>query len=178
MDKEENLSDFNASLAVIVPVYNIAAYIRQCLDSLLAQTYPHWVAYVIDDGSTDESSQIVDEYAIRDSRFRVFHKLNGGLSSARNFALEKIVSEPQDFFAVTFLDGDDWLSPDAYSDLMHKMVSEDIGILFFGFKRAFTDRLTEGKFNNIQGEVDRLAFTEAVFSYGDWYGKNGSWGVV
>lgn len=69
-DKEENLSDFNASLAVIVPVHNIAAYIRQCLDSLLAQTYPHWVAYVIDDGSTDESSQIVDEYAIRDSRFR------------------------------------------------------------------------------------------------------------
>lgn len=166
------------NIAIIVPVYNVYPYIRQCLDSLLAQTYSNWIAYVIDDGSTDGSSQIVDEYASKDSRFKVFHKPNGGVSSARNFALEKIASEPQDFFAVTFLDGDDWLTPEAYSDLMRKMLSEDIDILFFGYKRAFPNKSIEWAFNRFKGKVDRTIYIEAEFSYGDWFKKNGSWGVV
>lgn len=168
----------NGVIAVVVPVYNVAPYLKECLDSLLAQTYPHWKAFLVDDGSMDESGKIVDEYGTRDARFRVFHKLNGGISSARNFALEKIASDAQDFFAVTFLDGDDYLFEDAYSNLMHKMLSENADILFFGYKRSFPDRVTERDFNGIQGKVDRLTFFEAVFSYGDWRGKNGAWGVV
>ncbi len=166
------------TIAVVVPVYKVEPYIRQCLDSLIAQTYPYWVAYVVDDGSPDNCGRIIDEYAAKDSRFKVFHRSNDGLGSARNLALEKIASEPQDFFAVTFLDSDDWLASDAYSDLVHKMLSEDADILFFGFKWAFPDRLTEREFNDIQGRIDRLAFIEAIYSYGDWKRKNGSWGTV
>ncbi len=165
-------------IAVIVPVYNLESYISECLESLLKQTYPHWVAYVIDDGSTDESSQIVDECAAKDCRFKVFHKLNGGLSSARNLALEKIGLALQDYSVVAFLDGDDWLDTHAYSDLLPKMLSEKSDILFFGFKHAFPDRVSERKFVHLEGRVSRRDFVEAVFSYGDWSGKNGSWGVV
>ncbi|MBS7327740.1 MAG: glycosyltransferase [Oxalobacter sp.] len=165
-------------IAVVIPVHNIAPYVRHCLDSLLAQVYPHWVAYVVDDGSTDESGQILDEYAARDSRFRVFHKPNGGVGSARNFGLLKVEQDLQAFAAVTFLDGDDWLAPDAYSVLLPKMLSEKADILFSGFRSAFPGKLVERKFVHSEGFFSKLDFVEAVCSYEDWAGRNGSWGVV
>jgi glycosyltransferase involved in cell wall biosynthesis len=165
-------------IAVIIPVYNIAPYIGACLDSLLAQTYPHWVAYVIDDGSTDASAEIVDQYAAKDSRFKVFHKPNGGIGSARNWGLSKMKPDMQSFSAVTFLDGDDWLPPNIYSDLLPKMASAKADILFFGFKSDFPDKLVERKFVHQEGLIDRINFIEAVFSYENWAGRNGSWGVV
>lgn len=165
-------------IAVVIPVHNIAPYVRQCLDSLLAQVYPHWVAYVVDDGSTDGSGQILDGYAAKDPRFRVFHKPNGGVGSARNFGLRKVEQDLKAFAAVTFLDGDDWLAPDAYSVLLPKMLSEKADILFFGFKSAFPGKLVERKFVHAEGSFSQLAFVEAVCSYEDWAGRNGSWGVV
>ncbi len=76
------------TVSVIVPVYNTEKYLRRCLDSILAQTFTDWECLIIDDGSTDASPAICDEYAARDSRFRVFHKANGGVSSARNVGLD------------------------------------------------------------------------------------------
>ena len=74
--------------SIIIPVYNVAPYLRECLDSVLAQTYPNWECLCVNDGSTDGSSAILDEYAEKDSRFRVFHKTNGGVSAARNISLQ------------------------------------------------------------------------------------------
>lgn len=88
--------------SIIIPVYNVAPYLRECLDSVLAQTFADWEAICVDDGSTDESGAILDEYAARDSRFRVFHKENGGVSSARNLALDNVRGE-----WVWFVDADD-----------------------------------------------------------------------
>lgn len=88
--------------SIIVPVYNVAPYLRECLDSVLAQTCTDWECLCVNDGSTDESGAILDEYAQKDSRFRVFHKPNGGVSSARNLALNNAKGE-----WIGFLDGDD-----------------------------------------------------------------------
>lgn len=92
--------------SVIIPVYNVNSYLRECLDSLLAQSVVDWEAVCIDDGSTDGSGMILDEYADRDSRFLVVHKANGGVSSARNAAL-KVASGDW----ICFLDADDVWSP-------------------------------------------------------------------
>jgi glycosyltransferase EpsH len=91
------------AISVIVPVYNVAPYLSQCLDSVLAQTFENFELLLIDDGSTDASSAICDSYAARDDRVRVVHQPNGGLSAARNAGLRLALGE-----YITFLDGDDW----------------------------------------------------------------------
>ena len=74
----------NPLISVIVPVYNVENYMRQCIDSLLKQTLPNIEIILVDDGATDKSPEICDEYAKEHSNIRVIHKLNGGLGSARN----------------------------------------------------------------------------------------------
>ncbi len=91
--------------SIIIPVYNVAPYLRECLDSVLSQTFTDWEAICVDDGSTDASGAILDEYAAKDARFRVIHQSNAGVSAARNRALDMARSE-----WVLFLDGDDYLA--------------------------------------------------------------------
>ena len=74
-------------VSVIVPVYNAAGYLERCIESILRQTWQNFELILVDDGSTDESGQICDRYALKDNRVRVFHKENGGVSSARNYGL-------------------------------------------------------------------------------------------
>ena len=93
--------------SIIIPVYNVAPYLRECLDSVLAQTYPDWEAICVNDGSTDASGAILDEYAAKDSRFKVVHQPNAGVSVARSAALEMARGE-----WVTFIDSDDTVNPD------------------------------------------------------------------
>lgn len=94
-------------ISVIVPVYLVEKYLRRCVDSILAQTYTNLEVILVDDGSPDDSPAICDEYAERDKRIRVIHKPNGGLSSARNAALDSPPSGEYLFF----LDSDDFLHP-------------------------------------------------------------------
>lgn len=94
-------------ISVIVPVYNIEEYIERCVKSILNQTYTDFELLLVDDGSTDKSGAILDELAIADSRIKVFHKPNGGSSSARNFAIDNAIGE---YFA--FIDSDDYIEPD------------------------------------------------------------------
>ena len=91
-------------VSIVVPAYGVEAYLPQCLDSLLAQTWQHWEAIVVDDGSPDRSGEIAEAYASRDARFRVVHVANGGLGSARNVGVSHARGE---FLA--FLDSDDVL---------------------------------------------------------------------
>ena len=95
-------------ISVIVPVYNVEEYLPICLDSLQKQTYENLEIILVDDGSTDSSSEIVDECARIDKRVKVFHTKNGGLSAARNFGLKKATGE-----YVMFVDSDDFLKKDA-----------------------------------------------------------------
>lgn len=95
-------------VSIIVPVYKAEKYLTRCIDSILAQTFTDWELLLIDDGSPDRSGEICDEYAQKDSRIRVFHKKNGGVSSARNLGLDNVLGE-----YVTFVDSDDWLLDNA-----------------------------------------------------------------
>ena len=90
--------------SIIIPVYNVAPYLRECLDSVVAQTFADWEAICVDDGSTDGSGAILDGYAARDGRFRVIHQVNAGVSAARNAALDVAQGE-----WIGFVDADDVL---------------------------------------------------------------------
>ena len=94
----------NPKISVIIPVYNAESTLRRCVDSVLAQTFTDFECLLINDGSKDKSGEICDEYAIRDSRIKVFHKENGGVSSARNVGLDNATGE-----WIAFVDSDDWV---------------------------------------------------------------------
>ena len=100
-------SNYNPKLSVIVPVYKVEKYLVRCIDSILAQTFVDFELLLIDDGSPDKSGDICDEYACKDTRIRVFHKENGGVSSARNLGLENVRGN-----ILTFIDADDWIDVD------------------------------------------------------------------
>lgn len=106
MDREKLLS-------VIVPVYNVEAYLPRCVDSILQQSYDNLEVILVDDGSKDGSGRICDEYARRDSRVKVLHKENGGLSSARNAGLDAAAGA-----YLTFVDSDDWIEPESYGPMI------------------------------------------------------------
>lgn len=109
-------------LAIILPTYNVVSYLRECLDSLMCQTNPNFTVFAIDDGSNDGSSEILDEYAQKDSRIVVFHKKNGGVSSARNVALKMIESDGA-YDYVSFIDPDDYVSP-SYVEVLLRNLSQ------------------------------------------------------
>ena len=96
-------------VSVIVPVYNSKQYLSRCIDSILNQSVTGFELLLIDDGSTDDSGSMCDIYAEKDSRVRVFHKENGGVSSARNLGLDNAKGE-----WVTFVDSDDWIEEDYF----------------------------------------------------------------
>ena len=97
----------NPKISVIIPVYNAESTLRRCVDSVLAQTFTDFECLLINDGSKDKSGEICDEYARKDSRVKVFHKENGGVSSARNVGLDNARGE-----WVSFVDSDDWVEGD------------------------------------------------------------------
>lgn len=101
-------------ISVIVPIYNIENYVKRCIDSIIHQTYTNLEIILVDDGSTDSSGKICDEYAAQDSRIKVIHKLNGGLSDSRNVGIDDANGE-----MITFVDGDDFLSNTAI-DYMYR----------------------------------------------------------
>lgn len=104
-------------ITVIVPVYNVENYLRKCLDSIITQTYKNIEIIVVNDGSTDASGQICQEYAQKDNRIIYIEKENGGLSDARNVGLDKMTGS-----YVTFIDSDDWIEQDYIETLYKKIV--------------------------------------------------------
>lgn len=100
-------------VSVIVPVYNVAKYLPQCLDSLVAQTLQDMEFLLINDGSTDGSAEILRDYASKDARFRLIERTNGGYSAARNTGLKEVHGE-----YVGFVDADDWVEPDMFQHLL------------------------------------------------------------
>ena len=102
------------AISVIVPVYQAEKLLPQCVDSVLAQTFSDWELLLIDDGSRDGSPALCDGYAARDPRVRVFHKPNGGVSTARNLGLEHAAGQ-----CIAFLDADDAFEPAALETLWY-----------------------------------------------------------
>lgn len=113
-------------ISIVIPVYNVEKYLAECVDSVLAQTYTDWEAILVDDGATDSSGRMCDEYAKKDSRIRVIHRENGGLSAARNTGLNAARGE-----YVYFLDSDDYILPRTLEELQRTARREQADVVFF-----------------------------------------------
>lgn len=123
----------NVLLSIIIPVYNVEAYLDRCLESILFQSYRDIEVILIDDGSTDESSSLCDKWAQEDFRVIVIHKENGGVSSARNAGLEVAKGE-----FLTFVDPDDFIAPDTYaSNMAYLLEHHDVDILQYPYCNYF-----------------------------------------
>ena len=124
----------NELISIIVPIYNTEKYLHQCLDSILNQTYTNFEVLLVNDGSTDSSGIICQEYVGRDSRFRYFEKDNGGVASARNLGLERSGGA-----YITFIDSDDWIEPN-YLDVLYTALKEnDTDVAISTYKRFAQD---------------------------------------
>lgn len=127
-----------ALISIIVPVYNVEDYLERCIVSIQQQTYSELEIILVDDGSTDSSGKICDEYKNKDSRIRVFHKKNGGLSDARNLGIEVAKG---DFFA--FIDSDDWIDIDMLEVLYKAVQKYDADIAECSFRCIYKDHVEE-----------------------------------
>ncbi len=128
----------NPKISIIVPVYNLKDYVREALDSVCAQTIADWECICVDDGSTDGTGMILDEYACRDARFHVIHQSNQGVSVARNVAIQAAKGR-----WICFLDGDDVLLPNYLKEVLAVLESKDTSIEF-DFKNWLEQCLSDG----------------------------------
>ena len=156
-------------LDIIVPVYNTARYLDQCIQSIVSQTFTDWRLFLVDDGSTDKSPQICDEWAKRDPRITVIHKPNSGQGDSRNVALERSTAE-----FVGFVDSDDWIEPDMYATLIDSIRRNNADIALC---RHFSDTKKGSRANDAVGidtgstvviegdDVQRLIINDRIESY-------------
>ena len=121
-------------ISIIVPICNVENYLRQCLDSILNQTYQNFECLLINDGSPDNSAEICREYVEKDSRFRYFEKENGGVSSARNLGIERSKGQ-----YITFIDSDDWVDSDYLEVLYNALIDENADIAISTYKQFNMD---------------------------------------
>lgn len=140
-----------AKLTVVIPIYNTEQYLRECLDSAVNQTLTDIKILLIDDGSTDKSGAICDEYAEKDSRVRVIHKPNGGVCDARNVGMYAVDTE---YF--TFLESDDWLPNDACEKMLLKANDETVDFVLGAYYKV----ATSGTSIKRPLEVEEVSFTE------------------
>ena len=124
--------------SVVVPVYNVEQYLKECVDSILSQTFKDFELILVNDGSKDSSPAICDEYAKKDSRVKVIHKENGGQSTARNKGIEAATGE----FAV-FIDSDDLFCDDHFFEDVKNAIDENTDIVVFRYCKYYGDRTDE-----------------------------------
>ena len=133
----------NPKVSIIVPVYNAEQTLRRCVDSVLSQTYTDFELLLVDDGSRDSSAAICDGYAARDSRVRVIHKPNSGVSDTRNQGL----SQARGTY-LQFLDSDDWITPDATSAMVRAAEEHQCDLVISDFYRVVGERVSR------KGDID------------------------
>lgn len=141
------------TISVIVPVYNVAAYLPQCLDSILAQDYEQIEVILIDDGSKDASGAICDQYAAQDSRVRVIHQKNGGAAAAKNAGLRIASGE-----YLSFVDSDDYLEPNVYGYMLGVLKSENADAAQFAFRDVYRQRSEDQVFQSGRTTLEGKAF--------------------
>lgn len=122
----------NPIISIVVPVYNVEQYLNRCVDSIICQTYKDLDIILVDDGSTDRSGVICDEYAEKDRRVKVIHQDNAGLSEARNSGIDNARGD-----YILFVDSDDWIEKDACKKALSISVEQGADVVCFGFMEFF-----------------------------------------
>ena len=140
----------NELISIIVPIYNVEDYLRECLDSIQKQTYPNFECIMVNDGSTDNSKQIAEEYLV-DSRFRLINQSNQGLSGARNTGISHIREEST---FVAFVDSDDYVYPE-FLEVLIEHIEDDVDIIE-GMIECYHDKI---KVDNVSHNFEKQILT-------------------
>lgn len=150
------------TISVIVPVYNVEQFLDECIQSLQSQTYCNFEAIFVNDGSTDHSLEILEHYAAKDARLRVFSKKNEGLSATRNAALEKVCGD-----YIFLLDSDDFISPDLFESALHQfeLDSQIDGVMCEQVQ--YTDQHRQSVYP-VKVDSDVISGEEALIKTIDW----------
>ncbi|MFR5264943.1 glycosyltransferase family 2 protein [Clostridium sp.] len=150
-------------ISVIVPIYNVEKYLENCINSILNQSYKDFELILVDDGSPDNCGKICDDYAKKDSRIKVIHKKNGGLSDARNVGIEAAKGE-----YISFIDSDDWIHKDFYLTLFNALSSSNSDIAICNFLKVSNNDIKD-KIINTNPTVETLSNLEVL---NDLYSDN------
>ena len=158
-------------ISVIVPVYKVEPYLRQCVDSILNQTYRDLEVLLIDDGSPDKCGEVCDEYEKKDRRVRVFHTENRGLSAARNLGLKEARGE-----YIGFVDSDDWIEPDMYKTMLARLEETGAEICACGFWEEYGNTIIKTSlpdvcYENEEGVIALLEGRIRQFAWNKLYLK-------
>lgn len=143
-------------ISIIVPVWNSAQYIRRCISSVLNQTYKDWELILVNDGSVDDSEEIIRSY-LEDDRIKLYSKENGGVSSARNYGIENSTGE-----YLLFLDSDDWLAENTCEELMSVILQKSTDCVVFGFSQ------THGKIWAPEYDIDYMSLSDLKNDFDYW----------
>lgn len=152
-------------VSIIIPVYNGREYLTKCLDSVLAQSYKSFETIIVNDGSTDDTAEICNEYALGDHRIAVMHVENGGPAAARNHGIEKSQGE-----FIFFLDADDFLEPDSLHALMDAQKQYQADLVVGDFNRIRDDKV-EAQCNVLMPESRLLSKPEIIEQAGNYLKK-------
>lgn len=167
----------NNLISVIVAVFNVEQFLDRCIESIVTQTHKNLEIILVDDGSTDGSGKICDEWAKKDSRIHALHKSNGGLSDARNFGLQAAHGK-----WIGFIDGDDYVNPDMYDSLFEKRVKDGITICGYyivenmsttpvrGENRELTQEEAASLY--LDNELNSISSSSSTFTYFGSYAWN------
>lgn len=142
-------------ISIIVPVYNVSKYLEKCLDSIINQTYRNLEIILVDDGSTDDSGKICENYAQIDSRIKVIHTENQGAAEARNSGLEVAKGE-----CIGFVDGDDWIEHDSYKNAYEMIQKYNADIVAWGHSVVVEEKINKTVRND--GTIQVLNTAEAL----------------
>lgn len=160
----------NPTLSIIVPAYNVELFIDDCVDSILRQTYPNWELILVNDGSSDKTPEVCDQYAAKDNRIKVIHKPNGGLVSARNAGYENSMGD-----WIIYLDGDDWIETDTFEVLVRKIEEHNPEMIFWNTLQNLNGKPVKGKYEwkckeneklYLGSECKDLAYNTLIYSSG------------
>ena len=162
-------------ISVIVPIYNVEKYLSRCVDSVLTQTFTDFELILVDDGSPDNCGTVCDEYEKKDSRVRVIHKKNGGLSDARNAGIDWVF-EHSDSEWITFIDSDDWIHPRCLEALYGAVKETGLSLSVCGFERTKGEAPAVDEANlkpEIRNTEDyyKSRYINAVVAWGKLYRK-------
>ena len=157
-------------ISIIIPIYNVQNLLNRCVESVVCQTYSDLEIILVDDGSPDSCPYMCDEWAKRDSRIKVIHKKNGGLSDARNEGMRIATGE-----FIGFIDSDDWIAPEMYAQLHNAIITDNSDIAACGVKMVWEDNsqsrmLTkQSKCILNKGEAQLALLNESVLKQPVWY---------
>lgn len=148
----------NLFLSIIVPAYNVEKYIKQCVESILAQKFRDYELILVDDGSTDNTGKICDEYAEQDDRVHVIHKENEGLVSARKAGIAVAAGE-----YVAYVDGDDWVEEEMFHRLCECAITQKADIVIADFYCAYVDKNDKATQGMRQGKYSKEDLNREVY---------------